>query len=126
MIQSKTFFAICSFAMLALCFSCVTSKVAVNPVGEWDVIVTGTPYGEMTGKLVVSGNSKEWKASLRIQGEDITMDRYTHDGKTGESTGAFFFQGNSVTFTGKQSGASIAGTMSAAGMDFPFKGTRSN
>lgn len=126
MIQLKTFSTVCSFVMLVVCFSCATSKVAVNPIGEWNVTVTGTPYGEMAGKLVVSGSPKAWKASLRIQGEDITMDRYSHDGKTGESTGAFFFQGNSVTYTGKQSGASLAGTMSAGGMDFPFKGTRGN
>jgi len=125
-ISAKLFSAVCSVMVLSLCFSCASTNVAISPVGEWNVTVSGTPYGEMTGKLLVSGNAKALKAIIKIQGEEITMDRYTHDSKTGESSGAFFFQGNSVSYSGKQSDSSLTGTMSAGGMDFPVKGVRIN
>ena len=112
-------------AAAVLIFSaCAVTKTASGPVGSWDVTVMGTPYGDMAGKLVIAGNVKAWKATMNVQGEQINFDQFSHDPKTGKSTGSFYFQGNPVTFQGTQKDAAMEGVMSAGGMDFQVKGSR--
>jgi len=117
---ASSFFIVSLFALS----SCASTKTAATPAGTWDVTVTGTPYGDMAGKLVIAGNTKAWKATMNVQGEQINFDQFSHDPKTGKSSGSFYFQGNPVTFQGTQKNAVLEGVMSAGGMDFQFKGFR--
>ena len=121
---NKIFKLAALLCFLLLVSACATTKLAQNPMGDWDILVSNTPYGEMKGRLTVNGKPGSFAAVFTIQGDRITVTDYRHDGKTGKSTGSFFFEGNSVRFESQQSGSTVTGTMSAGGMDFPFKGAR--
>ncbi len=112
------------FILVVLLFGCTATRLSVNPMGEWAVTVSNTPYGEMTGVYTVAGKPKSWDVVFLIQGDRLSVSNFIHDGKTGKATGNFYFQGNAVSFESQQNGDEIVGTMSAGGMDFPFKGKK--
>lgn len=104
--------------------SCAVTKVVSGPTGQWEVKITGTPYGDMSALMNISAGTPQWKASFTAQGETINMDQFNYDPKTGKTTGSFIYMGNSVSLDAIVKEAMMEGNLSAAGAEFPIKGTK--
>lgn len=104
--------------------SCAVNKPVTGPVGQWEVKITGTPYGDMTALMTITASAPQWKANFSTQGETINMDQFNYDPKTGRTTGSFIYMGNSVSLDALVKESLMEGNLSAAGAEFPIKGTK--
>ena len=104
--------------------SCAVNKVVTGPAGQWEVKISGTPYGDMSAVMNITAPAPQWKASFTTQGESINMDQFNYDPKTGKTTGSFIYMGNSVSLDAVVKESQLEGSLSAAGAEFPIKGTK--
>lgn len=115
-------------AGLFLIFSCSTtktaSKKAPTPAGEWEYSITETPQGDFTGILTIARVENSYTAIMNSNGNDLPFESFTFDEATQKVGGEFYYGGTTVNFDGAMNGDDMTGTMSAGGMDFPFKATR--
>ncbi len=119
-----------SFLLIALTIAaCVatksTSKAPV-PNGNWDYVITGTPQGDFKGVMVITETDKVLTAKLTNDGVEIPINKFVFNKETQKMSGEFDYSGTWILFDGLLNTNEITGTMSASGMDFPFKATRKN
>jgi len=110
-------------------FSCATTKTTSSvpsPTGNWDYVISNTPYGNLPGVLTISEVDKTFAAKLVTSDGELIMNRFTYDKETMKMSGDFDFEGTPVDFKGALAGNEIIGAMSAGGGEYPFKGTRKN
>lgn len=110
-------------------FSCATTKTTSSvpsPAGNWDYVISNTPYGNLPGVLTISEVDKTFTAKLVTSDGELIMNRFTYDKETMKMAGDFDFEGTPVDFKGALVGNEIIGAMSAGGGEYPFKGTRKN
>jgi hypothetical protein len=96
--------------IIASCASTKNTKVVITPAGNWDYSITGTPEGDFSGVMIIVAQDKIYTAKL--------------NGSGGELGGELYYSGTSVLFDATLAGEEMVGTMSAGGMNFPFKATR--
>jgi hypothetical protein len=114
--------------LMAACTSTKTStassKTKVTPAGDWDYSIKETPEGDFTGIMTVTQQETAYSAKLNANGYDLPFEKFTWDEANQEVTGELYYSGTSVLFSAKLVGEEMNGTMSAGGMEFPFKATR--
>lgn len=113
-----------SIALVIFMASCASTKMAQVPVGIWDYSITGTPNGNFSGDFIVSLADGKYAALLKSQAGEISLQDPLFDKSTKKFTGTFYFEGNTIFFESTTTGDSMTGTVSAGGMNFPFKAKR--
>lgn len=110
--------------IIASCASTKTSKVVISPAGNWDYTITGTPEGDFSGVMNIVAQDKVYTAKLNASGSELAIEKFTWDEATKKVGGELYYSGTSVLFDATLAGEEMIGTMSAGGMNFPFKATR--
>jgi hypothetical protein len=110
--------------MIASCASTKTSKVVITPAGNWDYSITGTPEGDFNGVMSIVAQDKVYTAKMNASGSELPIEKFTWDEATKKVGGELYYSGTSVLFDATLAGEEMIGTMSAGGMNFPFKATR--
>ncbi len=124
MLRNKNaLYSLMLLALLGGMASCAASRTtAYTPAGEWNYTVRDTPYGNMQGTMIISGQKDSYEGTLRVEGESAPLDNLTIEGDTLNSTSNF--DGNSLTVTGVFEGDTFTGEVTAAGSRFPISASR--
>lgn len=106
--------------------SCATTKTAKapSPAGNWDYTISGTPEGDFVGVMTIAEIDKALSAKLNSSGNELPIEKFAYDKETKKMTGEVYYNGTPVLFDAVMEGEALNGTMSAGGMNFPFKATR--
>jgi hypothetical protein len=110
--------------IIASCASTKTSKVVITPAGNWDYNISGTPEGDFSGVMSIVSQDNVYTAKMNSSGNELPIEKFTWDEATKKVGGELYYSGTSVLFDASLAGEEMIGTMSAGGMNFPFKATR--
>lgn len=110
--------------MIVSCATTKTSKVAVSPAGAWDYSITGTPEGDFNGVMNVTQQDKLYNAKLNAGGSELAIENFTWNEDSKKVGGVLYYSGTPVYLDALLNGDEMSGSMSAGGMNFPFKATR--
>ena len=112
-------------AVIALSLlSCASTKSVVQPVGEWNYKITGTPNGDYSGLFIVIRDGDNYSATLTASGNKIVFNEVKYASDTRKLTGYFYYDGNRIDFASTTEGDAMNGSVSAGGDSWPFKATR--
>ncbi|MBL7861473.1 MAG: hypothetical protein JNJ65_09945 [Cyclobacteriaceae bacterium] len=115
------------FALVSLFItSCASTKMvkAPSPTGNWDYTITGTPEGDFNGVMTISEVDKALSAKLVSNGNELPIEKFMYNKETKKMSGELYYSGTPVMFDAVMNTDQMDGTMSAGGMNFPFKATR--
>lgn len=110
--------------MLLSCATTKTTSKAPTPAGDWDYVISGTPYGDLPGVLAISEVDKTYAAKIVSSDGEVIINKFIYNKETMKMSGEFDYNGTPVDFNAGLVENEIVGTMSAGGGDYPFKGTR--
>lgn len=110
--------------MLSSCATTKTASVQINPTGDWDYSITGTPEGNFSGIMTVSRYADAFTAKMTANGAELPLENFTYMEVTRKITGLLYYSGTPVSLDALLNGEEMTGSMSAEGMNFPFKATR--
>lgn len=118
--------AILLLLAMALVGGCASTKgsKAVSLAGDWNYSITGTPDGDFTGVMKVTQQDKAYKSVLGARGQEMPLEKFAYNPETKKVTGELYYSGTLVSLDATLEGDAMSGSMSAGGMDFPFKATR--
>lgn len=106
--------------------SCASTKMAKapSPTGNWDYTISGTPEGDFNGVMTISEVDKTMSAKLVSNGNELPIEKFVYNKETKKMSGELYYSGTPVLFDAVMTTDQMDGTMSAGGMNFPFKATR--
>ncbi len=110
--------------LLTICVVLLISSCAPGPVGVWNYSVTGTPQGDFKGVMTISKTETGYAAKMDGLGATIPFDKFNYNKSTKKTDGSFDFQGTPIDYAATFSKDQLKGSVSAAGMDWPFAATR--
>lgn len=112
--------------IVLLLASCASTKTTakITPVGDWDYTITGTPEGDFKGVLNVTQSGAAYAAKMISGAGEVPMQKFVYDPATKKVTGSFPYSEFMVDMDAVVAADEIVGSMSAAGMSFPFKAVK--
>ena len=122
--MKNTLYFLLGILMLSSCATTKTASVQINPTGNWDYSITGTPEGDFGGLMTVSRSSDAFTAKMIANGAELPLENFTYNEATKKVSGLLYYSGTPVSLDALLNGEEMTGLMSAEGMNFPFKATR--
>ncbi len=122
--MKNTLYFLLGILMLSSCATTKTASVQINPTGNWDYSITGTPEGDFGGLMTVGRSSDAFTAKMIANGAELPLENFTYNEATKKVSGLLYYSGTPVSLDALLNGEEMTGLMSAEGMNFPFKATR--
>ena len=122
--MKNTLYFLLGILMLSSCATTKTASVQINPTGNWDYSITGTPEGDFGGLMTVGRSSDAFTAKMIANGAELPLENFTYNEATKKVSGLLYYSGTPVSLDALLNGEEMTGFMSAEGMNFPFKATR--
>jgi hypothetical protein len=101
-----------------------TTAAAFNPEGTWNIVIVGTPLGDLAGTLALIKNGNTWDGNLETAGfGGMPLNNISIENRTLRA--AFDFQGTSVDVQGNfEEDDKLNGRVGAMGDSYLMKGER--
>lgn len=115
---------ILSFALIWLT-GCASSKtMAYDPAGTWNYTVTGTPNGDVNGKLILSKNGDNYTGEMQSAEGSASLDNLQIEDQ--KLTANLNYQGMDLTVSGTFEGDNFDGEVAAGYDSFDMTASRAN
>ena len=122
--MKNTLYFLLVILVLSSCATTKTASVQINPTGDWNYSITGTPEGDFSGIMTVGRNAEAFTAKMTANGAELPLENFAFNDETKKVTGLLYYSGTPVSLDALLNGEEMTGFMSAEGMNFPFKATR--